>query len=166
VHLESEPLTEWPGDAVFDAFAEALFADKKLRGPAPAANTATRTIGLTTAIDAVSPADAFRTALTSFTAAAVKARIRAHIGEGMVELDRGDGLDRHELVSGGEVARRLGVSRERVRQLSEDPKRFPRPLAVVGRDRVWRWGDVAAWARANERRTKVPRRRLARTAHR
>jgi len=72
-----------------------------------------------------------------------------------VELDRVDGVDRHELVSGGEVARRLKISRERVRQLSENPARFPPPLATIGRDRVWRWVDVVDWAAARGRRLAV-----------
>jgi len=72
-----------------------------------------------------------------------------------VELDRVDYVDRHELVSGGEVARRLKISRERVRQLEREPRAIPPPLATVGRDRVWRWVDVVDWAAARGRRLAV-----------
>lgn len=51
-----------------------------------------------------------------------------------------------ELVTGAEVARRLGLSRERVRQLAQRDD-FPRPLGRVGNAIVWRWPDVDEWRR-------------------
>lgn len=66
--------------------------------------------------------------------------------------DRTDGaalLD--ELVTGAEIGRRLGVSRERVRQWASDARyRFPTALGRIGRAVVWRWSDVAAWARGRD----------------
>jgi hypothetical protein len=54
---------------------------------------------------------------------------------------------RPELVSGAEIARRLNVSRERVRQWAASPKLgFPAPVARVGRSVVWEWPPVARWA--------------------
>jgi hypothetical protein len=54
---------------------------------------------------------------------------------------------RAELVSGAEIARRLGVSRERVRQWAASPKLgFPAPEGRVGRSVVWEWPPVARWA--------------------
>lgn len=55
-----------------------------------------------------------------------------------------------DLVTGAEAARRLGVSRERLRQLSarED---FPPPLGVLGRAKVWSNTDIARWAAAQDR---------------
>lgn len=50
-----------------------------------------------------------------------------------------------ELVTGAEAARRLGLSRERIRQLASRPD-FPRPLGTVGRATVWRWRDLADWS--------------------
>lgn len=55
-----------------------------------------------------------------------------------------DELD--DLVSGAEIARRLGVSTQRVHQLRDDPD-FPEPLGKVGRAIVWKWRDVERWAR-------------------
>lgn len=49
------------------------------------------------------------------------------------------------LVSGAEIARRLGLSRERVRQLARRED-FPDPIGRVGVAIVWRWPDVEAWA--------------------
>jgi predicted DNA-binding transcriptional regulator AlpA len=52
-----------------------------------------------------------------------------------------------ELVSGAEIGRRLGVSREAVRKWAKAPERgFPTPLGRVGRAVVWDWGTVKAWA--------------------
>lgn len=55
-----------------------------------------------------------------------------------------------ELVTGSEAARRLGISRERVRQLAERAD-FPKPLGRVGNAIVWRWADLAAWNGARGR---------------
>ncbi len=50
-----------------------------------------------------------------------------------------------ELVSGAEVGRRLGVSREAVRLWRGQPG-FPEPLARVGQALVWDWRKVESWA--------------------
>ena len=60
--------------------------------------------------------------------------------------------NRSEIVSGAEVARRLGLSRERVRQLAESPGRFPVAVGNIRGSRAWRWGDVADWLSAGGRR--------------
>jgi predicted DNA-binding transcriptional regulator AlpA len=49
-------------------------------------------------------------------------------------------LDRE--VSGTEVARATGLSRERVRQLCEMSS-FPAPVRRLGRSALWRWRDIA-----------------------
>lgn len=52
-----------------------------------------------------------------------------------------------DLVSGAEIGRRLGVSREAVRKWGKAPERdFPAPLARVGRSLVWDWSAVKTWA--------------------
>lgn len=152
VNIESAPLAEKVTLAGLDAFASALFADRRIAGPAPSANLAINTLGLTTSIDAPSPAYAFKTTEISFLDAVKKAGLgKPALVVLDVELDRLDKVDRHELVSGGEVARRLKLSRERVRQLSGNPARFPAPIATVGRDRVWRWVDIIDWAARQHR---------------
>ena len=50
-----------------------------------------------------------------------------------------------EAITGSEVARRLGVSRERVRQWAQRDD-FPRPFARIGPSIVWRADDIARWA--------------------
>lgn len=156
VNIESAPLTERVTLDALDVFASTLFSDRRIAGPAPSANLAINTLGLTTSIDAPSPEYAFKTSEMSFLDAATSAGLgKPTIVILDVELDRADQVDRHELVSGGEVARRLKISRERVRQLSENPARFPAPVAILGRDRVWRWADIVDWATARKRAVPV-----------
>jgi hypothetical protein len=50
-----------------------------------------------------------------------------------------------ELVNATEVARRLGLSGERVRQLAAAGT-LPPAVGRVGRNNVWRWDDVQDWA--------------------
>lgn len=50
-----------------------------------------------------------------------------------------------------EVARLLGVTRQRVDELSRTHADFPEPEAVLASGRVWRREDVEAWARRTGR---------------
>lgn len=49
-----------------------------------------------------------------------------------------------ELVGASEIAKLLGVTRQRVQQLSKDPS-FPEPVAQLGLGAVWRTEDVQRW---------------------
>jgi hypothetical protein len=53
---------------------------------------------------------------------------------------------RTELVIAADIARRLGISPQRVNVLAVGPG-FPRPLGKLGRSSVWRWSMVERWAR-------------------
>lgn len=44
-----------------------------------------------------------------------------------------------------DIARLLGVSRQRAAQLAEH-ENFPEPFGAMGRGKVWRRADVMAWA--------------------
>ena len=56
-----------------------------------------------------------------------------------------------ELVSGAEVARRLGVSRQRVTQWAASPRSgFPAPHGRIGYSNIYVWAEVQAW---NAKRT-------------
>jgi predicted DNA-binding transcriptional regulator AlpA len=57
---------------------------------------------------------------------------------------------RTELVIGVEIARRLGISPQRVNVLAAGPG-FPTPLGKLGRSSVWRWSSVERWARETGR---------------
>jgi predicted DNA-binding transcriptional regulator AlpA len=53
--------------------------------------------------------------------------------------------EQQELVGVAEVASRLGLTAERVRQLAKN-NRLPEPVGRLGRQLVWIWRDIAAWA--------------------
>ena len=56
-----------------------------------------------------------------------------------------------ELMGAAEVARLLGVSRQRVNQLAQTDS-FPSPVAILDAGRIWLAGDVQAWAAERDRR--------------
>ncbi|MDA8354994.1 MAG: DNA-binding protein [Actinomycetota bacterium] len=55
-----------------------------------------------------------------------------------------------EIVSGAEIGRRLGVSREAVRLWRRRPG-FPEPVGRVGQAVAWDWEDVRRWAEERPR---------------
>lgn len=55
-----------------------------------------------------------------------------------------------DLVVQLDIARRLGVTRQRVNQLAADDA-FPAPLGKLGRSLVWDWAEVERWADATGR---------------
>jgi predicted DNA-binding transcriptional regulator AlpA len=62
-----------------------------------------------------------------------------------VRIDR-----RTELVIAVDIAKRLGISPQRVNVLAHQPG-FPRPLGKLGRSSVWRWSSVERWATKTDR---------------
>ena len=56
-----------------------------------------------------------------------------------------------QLVGAAEVAELLGVSRQRVTQLTSRPD-FPQPAAVLAMGKVWLLDDVRAWKTARDER--------------
>lgn len=55
-----------------------------------------------------------------------------------------------ELVIGADIARRLGISPQRVNVLVS-VSGFPTPLGKLGRSSVWRWSAIERWARVTGR---------------
>ena len=53
---------------------------------------------------------------------------------------------RTELVIATDIAKRLGISPQRVYVLASGSG-FPKPLGMLGRSAVWRWSSVERWAR-------------------
>lgn len=60
------------------------------------------------------------------------------------------GQEAQDLVTGAEIGRRLGISRERVRQLAQRAD-FPPPIGRLGSANVWGWDAVDEWRRASDR---------------
>ena len=52
---------------------------------------------------------------------------------------------RTELVIAVDIAKRLGMSPQRVNVLASSPG-FPKPLGKLGRSTVWRWSSIERWA--------------------
>ena len=163
VEVHSTPLSVPVTDEVLEDFAIGAEEERRIKDPFASANLATNTLDLGVGVRASDPAAAASVALSAFgrglRMAHVKGALASEVG---VELDRGDGPLRQQLLSGAEVARRIGVSRQRVSQLAAT-SHFPKPLSSVGGYLVWRWGDIADWATLHRRRTSKPR-RLARSA--
>jgi predicted DNA-binding transcriptional regulator AlpA len=57
---------------------------------------------------------------------------------------------RTDLVIAADIAKRLGISPQRVNVLASGPG-FPKPLGKLGRSSVWRWSGVERWARETGR---------------
>lgn len=53
----------------------------------------------------------------------------------------------HHLVGVQEIAKLLGVTRQRVDELTRTHADFPKPEAELAGGRVWLRADVEAWAR-------------------
>ena len=56
----------------------------------------------------------------------------------------------HHLMGSAEIGRMLGVSRQRVQQLTAHDD-FPRPEVVLDMGKVWKRAAVEKWARAHGR---------------
>ncbi len=52
---------------------------------------------------------------------------------------------RTELVIAVDIAKRLGLSPQRVNVLASGPG-FPKPLGKLGRSSIWRWKTIERWA--------------------
>jgi prophage regulatory protein len=59
------------------------------------------------------------------------------------------------LVGAKEVAQLLGVSRQRVNQIVQTHRKFPRPVGWLAAGRVWRRREVLKWARSTGRRIRL-----------
>jgi predicted DNA-binding transcriptional regulator AlpA len=55
-----------------------------------------------------------------------------------------------ELVIAADIARRLGISKQRVGVLAA-AQGFPEPIGMLGRSQVWGWSSVERWARDTAR---------------
>jgi predicted DNA-binding transcriptional regulator AlpA len=62
----------------------------------------------------------------------------------------------HHLVGVVEVAKMLGVSRQRVYQLAKTYPDFPQPEVVLAAGRVWSTKDIEGWMRRHARRPGRP----------
>lgn len=59
-----------------------------------------------------------------------------------------------DVVGVAEIARKLGVSRQRVHEIIRSDTDFPEPAAELSAGRIWKAPDVERWMSARERRAK------------
>lgn len=178
IEANTAPL-EQVDKGVLQRVADALFADRHLAGPVPAVNDLTRVLSVRTSIDATSPEGAITMALARVRLALKRAHVNeVDLTEASVILDLPEdefASARDDLVGTPDVAARLGVSRQRVAQLLNEPGRFPASIARVRGTHIWRWGDIVDWLGAGRRdlrrarpeeapRRKPPKRRTKRAA--
>ena len=153
VELRTGPCEAAMDDQVLDDTMTLLERDHRVAPATVSADLVTRTVATTVGVRAMSgPAEAVTVAVGAFQRALARAGAgEVALMEVSLEVQQADGHLRHEVVSAAEVARRIGLSRERVRQLALAPGRFPRPVGDVRGSRIWRWGDVADWLAAGGR---------------
>lgn len=153
VVLRTAPCEVAMDDQVLDDTLTFLERDARVAPAIVSADLVTRTVATTVGVRGVSgPVEAIAAAVGAFQRALVRAGAgKVDLTEVGLELEHADGHLRHEVVAATEVARRIGVSRERVRQLAAVPGRFPAPVGEVRGSRVWRWGDVIDWLAAGGR---------------
>ncbi len=54
-------------------------------------------------------------------------------------------------MTAGDVAKLLGLSRQRVHQITEEDSTFPEPAMVLSVGRVWDRANIEKWARKTGR---------------
>lgn len=155
VTLAAKPVRSLTADD-FARFVSAIDLAPNLLAAVPAANLTTGSLRVTATVESTSEEAAFRRGLLDFRRVLSNLSLPPLVAEAAIEEETGDDVSRHELVTGAEVARRLGISRERVRQLAANPRRFPQPRFALGRANVWTWGDILDWADVEKRAVRKP----------
>jgi hypothetical protein len=87
VELESSPLGAALSDAVLDAFAAALTANRKLAGPVPSADLERGRLELRTGVDASGSSNALAIVEVAFLRAAEKAGLKVEVAEASIWAD-------------------------------------------------------------------------------
>lgn len=62
-----------------------------------------------------------------------------------------------DFVTGSDIGRRLGVSRERVSRATGHAYGFPEAVMRIGTSKIWRWDEVSAWYDEYRKRRKPGR---------
>jgi prophage regulatory protein len=127
---------------------EALLADRRVAGPVTSGPDEEGRVGATVAVDASDVLEAVRVAVGAVIEALARIGVAGGVDLLEAEPEDREASWRPELLGASDVARLLGVSRQRVYQLLEEREDFPRPAAELARGALWRRHEVEAWARA------------------
>lgn len=154
-------LDQVPTDELMDRLVDDLTEHGAAIGGG-AANRPTSIGAVMTIVDETTPADAVRAGWGALAYALRGYRIVAWTEAEAITTEAADErLDTPtipDLVSGVEAAEILGVSRQRVHQLSAGNPRFPRPVAKLASGSIWLRAGVEGFARTWERRPGRPAR--------
>ena len=124
-----------------DRLLSALERRPRLAAPVVSQDMASGRVSVTCCVEAADAWQAGAVVCDEVLAALAEEGVSSPVGE--LHVTAGE----DELVTGAEIARRLGVTRERVRQwASSEQYGFPAAIQRLGSAKVWRWGDVLAWA--------------------
>jgi predicted DNA-binding transcriptional regulator AlpA len=156
IWVESEPIETADWSRRVDVLLDALTDDEEAHGPVGWG--VGRTLGSVFEVEAEDARLAFVAGHRAFVAALHEAAGDLDPGLRRIELTRGD-FEPLDLVGATDIARTLGVSRQRVYQLAEQPG-FPQPAARLARGALWSRVEIEAWRDARSaRRTEVEARR-------
>ncbi len=135
---------------VGDDLLEALLADRRVVGPVVSGQAGR--LGATVAVDAPSLAEAIGIAFEALGDAFERLGLPREVE--VVEAEPEDEPEEETpvLLGASDVARLLGVSRQRVYQLLGEREDFPRPKVRLSRGSLWRRDEVEAWAGARRQR--------------
>lgn len=142
-------------DELLESVAAALAKSRRLKAAVASGNVLTRTLSIRGSVDVSGVANAILEAFEEVAKALHRAGVeKADLVDFAIVQDLpGDEFAsaRDDIVGTPDVAARLGISRQRVAQLVDQPGRFPHPIATVRGTHVWRWGDIADWIAAGAR---------------
>jgi predicted DNA-binding transcriptional regulator AlpA len=146
VWIESEPISAEDWSKRVDALLDRLEREERVLGPV-GWGSAGRTLGAVFEVRNADPISAASTGYRAFIRA-----LEAVTGDiGAVRLMRMEiaeaDYEPDELLGATDVARLLGVSRQRVYQLRAATPGFPQPATHLSRGALWSRADVEAWSR-------------------
>lgn len=152
VWAESEPVDPKSWSGRVDALLDRLGNTPGVHGPVGWG--AGPVLGAVFGVEADRLDQAARFALNAFGAALEVAADKRGVSIRRFEISDGD-LETVYLLGATDVAKLLGVSRQRVYQLAKTPG-FPRPVAEPARGSLWARSQIKAWAanRAGRRRVE------------
>ena len=147
IWAETDPIDpdQW-GERV-DALLEVLAETPSVEGPVGWG--AGPTLGVVFIVEAEDISAAASRGLAAFIDAVKRVAGDLDVGVRRFEVTEDD-FEPPSLLGATDVARLLGVSRQRVYQLAEQAD-FPRPVVTLARGRMWERGQVEAWARRRSR---------------
>jgi predicted DNA-binding transcriptional regulator AlpA len=151
IWIESDPVEADDWARRVDVLLDALSGDAAAIGPVGWG--VGRTLGSVFEVEAPDAGKAIVIGHRSFARALARTAGDLGIGIRRIEVTRA-GFEPLDLVGATDVARVLGVSRQRVYQLAEQ-RGFPQPAARLARGVLWSRGEIEAWREARRSRAGV-----------